>query len=131
MQHVTPPPGPQLPIIQHFISAYKAWHEFLPHVPKDSRYTLGIKIDRVLIQTVELLFLASYAKKEQKLPYLEKAATQFDLAKFYLQILWEIKAIDNKRYIALSEKLTEIGNMLGGWNRQVAKLKENPAGAGK
>jgi len=109
------------------VAAYKVWHEFLPHVPKDARYTLGIKIDRALIETAELLFIAGYAKNEQKLPYLEKAATRLDLAKFFLQVLWNIGGLDDKKYIALSEKLTEIGNMLGGWSRQVSKAKENPA----
>jgi hypothetical protein len=126
MQPVSPPPRLTLPIIRHLVEAYKIWHEFLPHVPKDSRYTLGIKIDRALIATVEFLFLAGYTKKEQKLPYLERAATQLDLTKFFLQILWEIKGLDDKKYITLSEKLTEGGNMLGGWMRQTAK-KETPA----
>jgi hypothetical protein len=93
----------------------------LPHVPKDSRYTLGIKIDRAFIETTEFLFTASYAKQDQKLSYLEKAATQIDLTKFFLQILWEIKAMDNKRYVALSEKLDDVGRQLGGWMRQSAK----------
>lgn len=35
--------------------------------------------------------------------------------KFFLQIAWEIKALDNKKYIMLSECLNEIGRMLGGW----------------
>ncbi len=96
-------------------------------MPKDSRYTLGIKIDRALLETVELLFNASYVKKELKLPYLEKATNRLDLAKFFLQILWEIKAIDQKKYIALSENLNELGKMIGGWSRQAAKAKENPA----
>jgi hypothetical protein len=126
-----PPPGTSLPIIQHFISAYKTWHEFLPHVPKDSRYTLGIKIDRILVEILESLFMASYAKKEQKLPHLEKATIRLDLAKFFLQVLWEIKALDGKKYIALSEQFNEIGKMLGGWTRQMNKAKENPAVAGK
>jgi hypothetical protein len=76
------PPHSNLPIVQHLIAAYKLWHEFLPHIPKDARYTLGEKID---------------------------------LAKFFLQILWEIGALDNKKYILLSEKLDSIGKMLGGW----------------
>jgi len=37
------------------------------------------------------------------------------LLKFFLRISWEIKAVDNKKYIALSERLDEIGKMLGGW----------------
>lgn len=41
-------------------------------------------------------------------------------------ILWETKSLDNKKYIALSEKLSKIGKMLGGWNGQLSKpIKQN------
>jgi hypothetical protein len=108
------------------VSAYKVWHEFLPHVRRDARYTLGIKIDNLLIETTDLTYRANYASKGQKLPYLERATRQLDLAKFFLEVLWEIKALDGDKYIALSEKLYEIGKMLGGWTRQTA-AKETPA----
>ena len=36
-------------------------------------------------------------------------------------ILWETKSLDNKKYIALSLKIEEIGKMLGGWSGQLAK----------
>lgn len=97
------------------MATYKAWHEFLPHIPKDFRYSLGTKIDRSLIEIAELLFVASYLGKEQKVPYLQKANMRLDVAKFFLQILWDVKALDNQKYILLSEKLDEVGKMLGGW----------------
>jgi len=43
------------------------------------------------------------------------ASVKLDLLKFFLQIAWEIKSLDNKKYILLSERLNEIGKMLGGW----------------
>jgi hypothetical protein len=122
-QGAPPPPESQLPIIQHLISAYKAWHEFLPHVPKDFRYSLGTKIDRSLVETAELLFIASYLGKEQKLPYLQKANVRLDIAKFFLQILWDVGALDNQKYILLSEKLDEVGRQLGGW---IQGMKSKP-----
>ena len=36
-------------------------------------------------------------------------------------ILWESKSLDNKKYIAISLKLDEIGRNLGGWSGQLAK----------
>ncbi|MFA6404757.1 MAG: hypothetical protein WCW03_02045 [Candidatus Paceibacterota bacterium] len=36
-------------------------------------------------------------------------------------ILWETKSIDDKKYIALSVKLDEVGKMLGGWSGQLIK----------
>jgi hypothetical protein len=41
-------------------------------------------------------------------------------------VLWETKSIDNKKYIALSLQLDEIGKMLGGWNGQLSK-QNSPA----
>ena len=111
------------------MSSYKLWHEFLPHVPKDARYTIGEKIDALLITATELTLTASYLGKNQKLPYVQRAAIKIDMVKFFLQILWEVKAIDTKKYIALSEKYNEIGRMLGGWARQLNK--QNPARGGE
>lgn len=84
-------------------------------MPKDFRYSLGTKIDRSLVETAELLFIASYLGKEQKLPYLQKANVRLDIAKFFLQILWDVGALDNQKYILLSEKFDEVGRQLGGW----------------
>lgn len=108
-----------MPIIQRFIAIYKLWDEFKNHFPKKSRYTIGAKIDSLFLDTVELLFIASYLSKEQKLPILQKAGGKLDLLKFFLQITWEMNVLDNKKYIALSEQLNEIGKMLGGWMRGI------------
>lgn len=96
------------------------WHEFLPHLTKDARYTLGVKIDALFVDTIELIFSATYLSKEQKLIRLHQANAKFDTLKFFVQILWEIKALDNKKYAILSERFGEIGKMLGGWMRQTS-----------
>ena len=108
------------------MAAYKVWHEFLPRVPKDARYTLGVKIDGLLVETIDLILTAAYLGPNQKLQHLPRAAAKLDLAKFFLQIAWEIKAINNKQYALLSERLDEIGRMLGGWIRQIQK-QNSPA----
>jgi hypothetical protein len=91
------------------------WHEFLPHFPKDSRYTLGAKIDNLFLETLESIVGASYSDKLEKLISLKQASVKLDLLKFFLQVAWEIKSLDSKKYIKISEKLNEIGKMLGGW----------------
>jgi hypothetical protein len=108
-----------LPIIHYLVRTYKLWHEFLPHIPKDARYTLGGKIDSSLVETIEAVFIASFLAKERKRAYVERAAAKLDLAKFFLQVAWEIKVLDNKKYALISEQLNEIGRMLGGWLRQL------------
>jgi hypothetical protein len=34
-----------------------------------------------------------------------------------LRISWEIKAIDNKKYLVISEHVQELGRMVGGWKK--------------
>jgi len=115
-----------LSIFQKFIAVYKLWDEFKKSFPKQSRFTIGMKIDVLFLDIVELLFIASRLPKEQKLPYLNKASIKLDLLKFFLQIAWEIKAIDTKKYITLSEYLNEIGKMLGGWIKGLQQKQTPP-----
>lgn len=110
-----------LTIINQTISLYKSFHEFLPHFTKDSRYSLGVKIDALIIEIAGLFFTASRLPKEQKLPYLQKSGLKLDALKFLFQMAWEIKSLDNKKYISISEKLDAIGKMLGGWMKQIEK----------
>jgi len=113
------PPPRDLPIIQKCIGAYKLWHEFVKHFPKDSKYTLGGKIDDSFIEFLEDLFNAIQTKNKEV--FLEKADTKLNILKFFLRVSWEIKAIDNKKYILLSERFDEIGRMLGGWKKYSSK----------
>ena len=109
-----------VPILQRIAAAYSLWHDYMKNLGKTSRYTLGEKIDDFFLEVIELVYIASFMPKERKLPYLEKAIVKLDLVKLFLQITWEIKSIDTKKYVTISEKLDEIGRMLGGWVRQVA-----------
>ena len=111
------PPRENLPVIQKLIAVYKLWHEFVPHIPKTSRYTLGTKIDELFLEVIELIFTASYEQTQEKIKTIKEANTRLGVLKFFLQICWETKMIDTKRYALLSEKLEEIGRILGGWKR--------------
>jgi len=116
-------PRATLPILAHCIAAYKLWHDFVPHIPKTARYTLGGKIDSYFTDTIEHIVSATYLPKERKGASIQAAIAKLDTLKFFLQVAWEIKALDTKKYGLLSERLYEIGKMLGGWNRQVGIYK--------
>ncbi len=115
------PPGSfhDLPILQKCTDAYKLWHGFLTDFPRLSRHTLGAKIDNLFTDTVELILLAGYASKPQKTVLVQRASTKLDALKFFLQVAWELKVLDNKKYLRLSEPLAEVGKMLGGWRKQL------------
>ena len=91
----------------------------MKHFPKDARYTLGNKIDDRFLDLMEVLFRASVSRDKEKL--LEETSVTLNVLKFLLRVSWEIKAMDNKKYILLSERLDEIGKMLGGWQKYFSK----------
>lgn len=113
---IKPPPSQfNLTIIQKLVSGYKLWHDFLLNFSKDSRYTLGSKIDFLFLETIENILKAGQSDKLEKQIFLRRASVKLDMLKFFLQIAWEIKSLDDKKYIKISERLNEIGKMLGGW----------------
>ena len=66
-----------------------------------------------------MILLAGYANKAQKIPVVQKASSKLDTLKFFLQLSWEMKALDNKKFATLSAPLVETGKMLGGWLKQL------------
>lgn len=106
-----------LPVIEHLLGVYKVWYGCRDSLPKKSRYTLGDKIDTRFITVLEFLYVASYQGAADKLPTLDKALSGVDTLKFLLRVAWEINALDNKKYTALSEGLHEIGRQIGGWRK--------------
>ncbi|NCA94382.1 MAG: four helix bundle protein [Sphingobacteriia bacterium] len=57
---------------------------------------------------------------------LGKILTRLDILKFFSQLAWENKLIPNDKYIELSERLLEIGRMLGGWRKGLLEKKLPP-----
>lgn len=105
------------PVILKLKDAYGTWQEYLKHVPKQNRYTLGSKIDSVFLNAIEYCFLASYAPKDTKIGLLSRTIYRVDLLKLLLQLAWDVRALDTKKYATLSEALDEVGRMLGGWKK--------------
>ena len=118
---LSPPPTTALPIIQRLVESYKIWQQFLIHFPTTSRHTLGFRIDTLLIEISEILFSASFLNRSQKISAIKQASTRLDSVKFLTRLAWEIKSINNKKYILLSENLNIIGRMIGGWLKQLSK----------
>ena len=77
----------------------------------------------MFVETIEAVSIAAFLAREEKQPYVRIAIRKIDTLKILLMILWETKSLDNKKYLALSIKIDEIGKMAGGWNGQLQKEK--------
>jgi len=114
-----------IPLLQKAKNLYLLWYNYYKIIPKEHRYTLGQKVDKFLLEIIEAISIASFLKREEKLPYVRLAIRKTDILKIFLLILWETKSLDNSKYIQISEKLSEIGKMLGGWNGNLSAPKQN------
>jgi len=117
-----PPPALQLiPLLQKIKDLYLLWYEYYRSLPKEHRYTLGVKVDILITEVIEAITSASFLIRAEKQPYIRMAIRKIDAVKIFLLILWETKSLDNNKYLIISEKINEIGRMLGGWNGQLTK----------
>jgi 23S rRNA-intervening sequence protein len=96
-------------------------------LPKTHRYTLGKKFDESIISVLEAIATAAFLDPQEKIPYIKFAIKKNDLLKIFLMLLWETKSLDNNKYIALSEKTSELGKMLGGWLGKIAPKQNSSA----
>ncbi len=110
-----------LPLLQKLKETYLLWYTYYQILPKVHKYSLGQRIDGLFVESIEAVSVASFLSPLDKPPYVRLAIRKVDTLKILLMVLWESKSIDDKKYIALSVKVDEIGRMLGGWSGQITK----------
>ncbi len=127
-----PPPQraeDNFPILTTLGEGYKLWHKYFNNLPRHTKFTLGTKIDNLFTGCLELALLAGYAGRDKKPEIIRQLNAKFDALKFFLKLLWEIKGLNDQKYISLFQPLAETGKMLGGWLKQLSR--ENPATGGE
>ncbi len=105
---------------------YLVWYGYYQTLPKVHRHSLGQRIDTLFVEIIEAIAAASFLSPQEKHPYVRLAIKKVDSLKVLMMVLWETKSLDNKKYIAVSLKIEEIGKILGGWNGQLTK-QNSPA----
>jgi len=117
---------PQPVVISKEKEAYQYWQTLHQNFPKIARFGIGQKIEQSFLSVLELAFTASYLPPEQKVILLGKTISRLDILKFFTQLAWEDKLIPTAKYAELSQKLEEIGRMLGGWRKGLLQKKTPP-----
>ena len=100
--------------------AFSIWcSRIVPHMQRTARYTTGARIETHFLDLLELIYKAYYANLEIKSGKIVEAISKNDIIKYLLQIAFENKLVKEKQYLELSEKLQEVGRILGGWKNSV------------
>lgn len=72
---------------------------------------------------METIAFAAFLPRDEKAPYVRVAVRKTDILKVLLMVLRETKSLDTKKYGILSERIEEVGRMLGGWYGQLTKTQ--------
>ncbi len=99
------------------------------HLPKNSRYTLGTRVENNLLDLLEQIYLAYFSPKEEKPAKVSDCILRLDALKFLIAVAWEGRILSQNHYQEIALKLEEVGKMLGGWRKNLDnpdKKNRNP-----
>lgn len=100
-------------------------------MPRFARFATGSRIENHFLDTLEIIYQAYYSTLEKKSDRVVLAIGKVDLIKFLLQTAYENRDIKQSHYHILSDKLHEVGKMLGGWKNNIDakqdREKQKPA----
>jgi len=113
--HTLPEANQEIPIFTKLYEFYKSLSVVIPSFPKTKRYSLGLKIDNITLEIIELLFYVPISAN--KTLTLQKMSVKLDLLKVLIRLSKDSQAMNNSNYLKLQVSLQEIGKMLGGWLR--------------
>jgi hypothetical protein len=110
-------PPPLLPVVEKVKSGYKNWIPIHRNMPRTERFGIGLKVDILFLDLLELLRKATYTPTQQKIAILEDCLNKTDSLRFFIQIMWETRLMTNTQFASLGNEIENIGKMIGGWRK--------------
>ncbi len=94
----------------------------LDKFPRVRRFTLGERLERALLEVLELLVEAAYTKA--KAPALRRANLRLEVGRHLWRLAHELAAVSTRRYEHGARLMDDLGRQVGGW------LRSQSGGAG-
>ncbi len=113
----------EVPIILKTYELYKEIHVLQKTIPKSDRYSLWVKIQNATLDILEGLLQVGYVTPENRTNFLTKISAKVDILRIFIRLAFDVKTINNSKYLHLQECLDEIGRMLGGWLKSTKTKK--------
>jgi len=85
----------------------------IANFPKDQRFLLADRIERVLLDILEMLIEAVYSKEKRGI--LIRVNLKLDVLRFMMRIAKDMKYVNVNSYDFFCQQAIEVGRMAGGW----------------
>ena len=102
-------------IIAKYYQLYKYLHSALKTFPKQERYTLGEKIDKLVTEIASDIFYLNQLPNPLKENKLLLVISKNELLKMFIRLSYDLLIINFQKYVHIQSLLQETGKMLGGW----------------
>lgn len=106
-----------------FDRAYSIY-DSLEHLGTSPEDTLRKSSEITLLEVIELIVIASRQSKEAKRASLRQALVKLDTLKVFADLARHMQGADEALTAKIGEQLQNLGKMIGGWARNLAKQKE-------
>ncbi len=105
-------------ILQRIKEGYLLWLSIVPHIAKNARYTLGVRIETTFLDLLARTYTAYFTPKEpvaKKKELIAECIHLLDILKYFVSVAWEGKVISNTQLEAVAVKLEEAGRRFCAW----------------
>jgi hypothetical protein len=117
---------PQLPVAIQDCHQLLAWMlPQLDHFPRARRFTLGEKLELLLMDVLENLLEAAYQRGESKRQLLVHANRKLAVARHFWRLGFELKGCSFKSYHHGAELMVTLGRQIGGWRKTAMGSQTN------
>ena len=109
----------EAPVFQLIYDVLKEVHLARRRFSKIEKYTLGEVIERSGLDVLVAIIEAGQMKHEWKIPAIERSLLSLEKMKVVLRLAYDLKEVDERRFILIQEMLAKAGRMLGGWRKSI------------
>jgi hypothetical protein len=115
-------PAPDLPI------ALAKWYDYVKWVldrvdgfPKNQRFVLGTRLADAVLEVMEVLAEATYARGPAKAELLAKANRRIESVRWLVRVCKDRNLVSTQQFAFSCRSVEECGRMVGGWLKQATK----------
>ena len=89
--------------------------------PRDQKFLIGDRMQKLAENTMEVLIKAYYTAPEKKTALLQTVNIRLEKLRYYARLCFELGYYSSRKLEEYSERLRETGRMTGGWLKSLQK----------
>ena len=112
--------------------ALTKWYDYVKWVldrvdgfPKNQRFVLGTRLADGVLEVMEVLAEATYARGNAKAQLLARANRRIEAVRWLVRVCKDRNLVSARQFAFSCQSLEECGRMVGGWLKQAAGRAED------